>query len=101
MYGRNYEHDSLYWNNDIISTISNELGKSYSMNRCNIYIWSINDILVFYDMKESNYGGCLEIHKNGKLYASLSSTVLDIIDDDYIFNKEKIVKFISKVLNNL
>ena len=48
-------------------------------------------------MKESNYGECLEIHKNGKLYASLSSTVLDIRDDDYIFNKEKIVKFLSKI----
>lgn len=97
MYGRSYEHDTLYWNYDIISTINNELGKSYSMNRGNIYVWSVNDKLVFYDMKESNYGGCLEIYENGQLYESLSSTVLDIRDDNYVFNKEKIVKFISEI----
>ena len=95
MYGRNYEHNTLYWNYDIISTINYILGKNYSLNRGSIYIWSINDSLVFYDMKDSNYGGCLEIHKDGELYTSLSSTVLDVKGDDFVFNRDKIVKFLN------
>lgn len=92
-----FEHDTLYYGYDILSTINKTVSKRFSLDRGGIYIWQLNDCLVYYDSTANDYCGCLEVHKDGALISYIC-TVLNYTDDgnDLEYNENKIINFLKE-----
>lgn len=93
-------HNTNYYGGEIINLIHSTLGHSYSMNRGWTYIWVIGDKIVFCDLKENNYGGCLEVHEDGQFKDQLDyNGILVEGDSDFTFpesRKQRIVSFLNR-----
>lgn len=89
-----YRHDTTYYGSDILNCINKELGCRFSMDRGGKYIWYKNGSIVYLDLYENNYLGCLEIHRNGSYVDAMYPGVLKVVENDAVLDLNAIVTFL-------
>lgn len=102
-----FEHNTLYWGYDILTTISHALGKPV-VDRGTIRMWlgplSESPIVILYDSSANDYRGLLEAHRttNGLGTLCKQMDVLSVLKDgsDFFFEEGKIKNFIKDALDN-
>jgi hypothetical protein len=101
------KHDTNYYGGEILNLINKTLECEPSMDRGGTYIWIIDQKVIYCDMKENDYRGCLEVHENRQFKGQLdyNGILIDNEDDtDYLFTEDrerKIVSFLNKFLKTV
>lgn len=101
-----FEHNTMYWGYDILTTISHALGRPV-VDRGGVYMWlgpvSDDPIVILYDSAANDFRGLLEAHRatNGMRTLGKQIDVLSVLKDgsDLFFEEDKIKNFIRDALN--
>ena len=67
---RKYEHDTSYYDGDILRTIRHVIPQNADLDRGGLYIWSISTknidpLILFLNLNENDNRGSLEFHRSG------------------------------------
>lgn len=96
-------NNTLYYGGDIISLIKKTLGCRPVLDRGGVYIWVVGDNIIYCDLRENNYRGCLEVHGNGQFIGQIDyHGILTVNDDytDYCFPEERQQQIITFLLRH-
>ena len=102
------KHDTNYYGYDIVNLINKTLAATPSLDRGGTYIWVDynGSRLIFCDLKENDYRGCLEVHEDGYFKDQFDCNGIltwNEDDTDYYFTnerKQKIIYFLEKYKYN-
>lgn len=91
-------NNTLYYGGDILNLINKTLACRPVLDRGGIYIWVVGQKIIYCDLKENNYRGCLEVYESGQFKGQVDyHGILTVNDEytDYMLTEERKLEIVS------